>query len=65
MNLSGQFVQPLSHFYKIPIDNILVICDDVDTTVGKVRVKKSGSSGAQSGLKNIIQLIFWIIFQRE
>ena len=57
MNLSGQFVQPLSHFYKIPIDNILVICDDVDTAVGKIRVKKSGSSGGQNGLKNIIQLM--------
>ena len=35
----------------------MVICDDVDTTVGKIRVKKSGSSGGQNGLKNIIQLM--------
>ncbi len=54
MNLSGDFVQPLMDYYKIDINNLLVICDDVDTPFGSIRVKKTGSSGGQNGLKSII-----------
>ncbi len=54
MNLSGDFIQPFMSYFKIDIDNLLVVCDDVDTEFGKMRVRKSGSSGGQNGLKSII-----------
>ncbi|MCF0217428.1 MAG: aminoacyl-tRNA hydrolase [Malacoplasma sp.] len=54
MNNSGNFVLAISKFYKIDYQNILVIYDDVDTEVGKIRIRKSGSSGGQNGIKNII-----------
>ena len=54
MNLSGEFIQPLMNYFKIEKSNLLVICDDVDTEFGKFRIRKSGSSGGQNGLKSII-----------
>lgn len=57
VNLSGQFVQQIANFYKIDYHDILVICDDVDTEVGKCRVKQTGSGGGQKGLQNIIDLM--------
>lgn len=53
MNLSGEVIQRFMNFYKIPISNLLVICDDLDTSVGKIKLKKKGSSGGHNGLKNI------------
>ena len=55
MNNSGQFVYELCKFYKIYSQNILVIYDDIDTEVGKIRIRNKGSSGGQNGIKNIIQ----------
>ena len=40
-------------FYKIPLDNILIINDDLDLPVGNFKIKKQGSSGGHNGLKNI------------
>ena len=57
VNLSGQFVQQIANFYKIDYHDILVICDDADTEVGKCRVKPTGSGGGQKGLQNIIDLM--------
>ena len=54
MNLSGQFVFPLANFFKIPVDDILIICDDVDIDVGEIRIKPKGGANGQKGLKNII-----------
>lgn len=55
MNLSGDAVQPLSHFYKIPSTQLLVIADDLDLPLGTLRIRKMGSSGGQNGLKHILQ----------
>lgn len=55
MNLSGDAVQPLAHFYKIPSPQILVIADDLDLPLGTLRIRKMGSSGGQNGLKHILQ----------
>ncbi|MDE5842017.1 MAG: aminoacyl-tRNA hydrolase [Malacoplasma sp.] len=55
MNNSGQFVYELCKFYKIYSQNILVIYDDIDTDVGKIRIRSKGSSGGQNGMKNIIK----------
>lgn len=57
MNLSGQAVQKISSFYKISLDKIIVMHDDVSLDVGKIRIRRKGSSGGQKGLANIIQLL--------
>ena len=54
MNDSGAAVSEAVRFYKIPLENILVISDDISLPVGKVRIKKSGSDGGQKGLRSII-----------
>lgn len=55
MNLSGEAVVSLINYYKIPVENILVISDDLDLPFGKIRFKPSGSDGGQRGLRNIIE----------
>jgi peptidyl-tRNA hydrolase, PTH1 family len=55
MNLSGESVGPLAHFYKIPPERILIIYDELDLPLGTLRLRKSGSSGGQNGMKNILQ----------
>ncbi|GAP20161.1 aminoacyl-tRNA hydrolase [Leptolinea tardivitalis] len=54
MNLSGQSVSGLLHFYKIPIDHLLVIHDDMDIPFGSLRIRPSGGSGGQKGLGSTI-----------
>ena len=56
MNLSGQSVMELSYFYKISNENIVVIFDDMDTPVGKLRLREKGSAGGHNGMKSIIQM---------
>lgn len=55
MNLSGEAVRAAMDFYKIPIENVLVIFDDVSLSCGKLRIRKSGSAGGHNGLKSIIE----------
>ena len=57
MNLSGQSVMELSHYFKIPNENIIIIFDDMDTEVGKLRLREKGSSGGHNGIKSIIQML--------
>ena len=54
MNLSGDAVIEAANFYKIPVENIIVMSDDVSLDVGRIRVRKSGSDGGQKGLRSII-----------
>lgn len=54
MNLSGEAVGSLMRFYKIPIEKILVIHDDLDLPFGTLRIRKSGGAGGQKGLLSII-----------
>lgn len=54
MNLSGECVKEFVNYFKIDIKDILIIYDDMDTDVGKIRVRFKGSSGGQNGIKNII-----------
>lgn len=54
MNRSGQAVVALANYYKIPVEQILVIHDDLDFPAGTVRLKKGGSDCKHNGLKNII-----------
>ncbi|MEG1688095.1 MAG: aminoacyl-tRNA hydrolase, partial [Angelakisella sp.] len=56
MNLSGQAVQEAMRFYKLPIERVIVLCDDVALEVGRLRIRERGSDGGHNGLKNIIAL---------
>lgn len=56
MNLSGESVRDFMNFYKdLSLEDILIICDDINLNVGYIKIKKKGSSGGQNGLKNIIK----------
>lgn len=55
MNLSGQAVSGLVRFYKLPLENLLVIHDDLDLPLGTIRIRPSGGSAGQKGLNSIIQ----------
>lgn len=55
MNVSGDSVVPLAHFYKIPTERVLIVCDDLDIPLGSLRLRKAGSSGGQNGMKHILQ----------
>ncbi|MBN2579483.1 MAG: aminoacyl-tRNA hydrolase [Pirellulales bacterium] len=57
MNLSGQSVAEAGNFYKIPPANLLVICDDLNLPLGKLRIRARGSSGGQKGLEDIIRCL--------
>jgi len=55
MNKSGQAVRALASFYKIPLENILVIHDDIDLLASSTRLRAEGSSGGHNGLASIIE----------
>ncbi|MDN6161483.1 MAG: aminoacyl-tRNA hydrolase [Atopostipes sp.] len=55
MNLSGEAVRPWLDFYKLKKENILIIYDDMDLAVGKIRLRLKGGSGGHNGIKSIIQ----------
>lgn len=56
MNNSGEAVIEAMNFYKIPIERVLVICDDISLDVGKIRIRRKGSDGGQRGLRSIVTL---------
>ena len=53
INLSGEVIKKYVDFYKINVNDILIISDDLDQEVGKYKLKYKGSSGGHNGLKNI------------
>jgi PTH1 family peptidyl-tRNA hydrolase len=55
MNLSGQSVQGLVRFYKIPLSNLLVAHDDLDLPPGTIRIRPDGGSAGQKGMASIIE----------
>ena len=54
MNLSGDAVSQAMRFYKVPLERVLVVSDDVSLDVGKLRLRRNGSAGGHNGLKDII-----------
>ena len=54
MNLSGGSVLDARDFYKLPNEDLLIVCDDFNLPLAKLRVRPSGSSGGQKGLENIV-----------
>ena len=55
MNLSGQSVQGLLHFYKLPLENLLIAHDDLDLPVGTIRIRPDGGSAGQKGMISTIE----------
>lgn len=65
MNLSGESIQDAVHFYKIdPEEDLIVIYDDIDLDVGRLRIRAKGSAGGHNGMKNIIAHLGTQIFSR-
>lgn len=54
MNLSGESVREIMSFYKVPIENMILIFDDISLPPGMIRVKEKGSAGGHNGIKSII-----------
>ena len=55
MNLSGESVGPAFEFYKLELADLLVVCDDFNLPLGKLRFRREGSAGGQKGLADIIK----------
>ncbi len=64
MNLSGEAVGALMRFFKIPIEDIVIILDDSALSPGKLRLRFKGSAGGQKGLANLINLLHTEEIQR-
>ena len=57
MNLSGEAVQEFVNFYKVDLDKLLVIYDDIDTVPGKIRIRNSGGPGTHNGMKSVVSCL--------
>lgn len=54
MNLSGRSVRDLTNFYKIQGEELLILHDDLDLSLGKIRLRDQGSAGGHNGIKSIL-----------
>lgn len=64
MNLSGEVIKKYIDFFKISIDDILIISDDMDLDIGKYKLRAKGSSGGHNGLKDIEKNIGTNVYKR-
>lgn len=64
MNLSGQAVRPLLRWYRIDLADLLVIYDDLDLPLGKIRLRQQGGSGGHKGMRSIIEALGTEAFPR-
>ena len=64
MNNSGDAVRAIVDWYKIKLDKVFIIVDDIDLPLGKIRLRKKGSSGGHNGLKDIIKKLHTDSFNR-
>ena len=55
MNLSGEAVRAVMDYYKIPVEDVLIVYDDLSLNLGKIRFRANGSDGGHNGIKSIIQ----------
>lgn len=54
MNLSGEAIKPFADFYKIDMDKIIVIYDDIDVETGIIKIRKKGGPGSHNGMKSVV-----------
>lgn len=64
MNLSGRSVKEITDFYKIDLSRLIVIYDDIDIDIGRIRIRKGGGSGTHNGMKDIIYHLYDDAFPR-
>lgn len=57
MNLSGQCVTELVSWYKPEMDHLMVVYDDIDLPLGKLRMREKGSAGTHNGMRSVIGLL--------
>lgn len=57
MNLSGKSVKEVIEFYQIPMENLIVIYDDIDINKGMIKIRKKGGPGSHNGMKSVIEEI--------
>ena len=64
MNLSGQSLIEAMKFFKVNVEDLIVIYDDLDTEVGKIRLREAGNPGGHNGMKNVVQHLGTKSFKR-
>lgn len=64
MNLSGESVQELAHWYKVEPEHLMIVYDDVDLAPGFIRIRKNGSAGTHNGMRSIIGCLGYENFPR-
>ena len=64
MNLSGDAVRQLMHFYRIAPTDLLIVCDDVNLPLGQLRARASGSEGGHKGLRSVAEQLATIDYAR-
>ena len=64
MNDSGRAVRPFLDYFQVDLKDLLIIYDDLDLPVGKVRLRQKGSAGGHNGIKSVIQYIGTQAFNR-
>lgn len=57
MNLSGEAVQLVMNYYKIAIEDVLIVYDDLSLELGKMRFRANGSDGGHNGIKSVIKSV--------
>ncbi|NLC76242.1 MAG: aminoacyl-tRNA hydrolase [Clostridia bacterium] len=57
MNLSGRAVRSLVHWYKLQPEDIIIVYDDIDLPVGRLRIRGQGSAGGQKGMASVIETL--------
>jgi len=64
MNLSGRSVREIVDFFKLPLEDLLIVCDDINLPLGKLRLRASGSAGGHNGLRNIQDQLSTVEYSR-
>lgn len=64
MNLSGESIFEAISWYKIPVVNLIIIYDDIDLPIGKLRIRAKGSAGTHNGMRSIVEHLEVVDFPR-
>lgn len=55
MNLSGESIKEITQFYKIELEKLIIVYDDIDLEPGIIKIRKAGGSGTHNGMKSVVQ----------